>query len=884
MLSSVLELRNIDRSIIHEVGGKAVNLGELLNIEGVNVPEGFCITTRIFKDVIYKNSLIRNLIDKLSSLTLESRDQIGELCGKIRDGIESAGISKDLRQEIVRHLSKLESASELGKNSAYAIRSSATAEDLPFVSFAGQQDSYLNIIGEESILRHIGKCWASLFTERATIYRMQNGYDHRYLYLAVIVQQMVFPNTSGIMFTADPINGNRKIVSVDAGFGLGEGLVSGLTNADNYKVSNGRIIGKNITDKRIAIYGLKQGGTGKKDIERKQRRKQVLADKQILELEVIGRKIEGHFGEPQDIEWCCADGLCYVLQTRPITTLFPVPEPNNGGNRVYVSVGHQQMMTDAIKPLGLSIWQMTAARPMSVAAGRFFVDVTPELASPEGRNLLFNVLGKSDPLIKDALEEIFSRETFIKSMVDAQPKKSAVKANWGPSPADFSALNDYDATVVDELIERAQRSISTLQQNIKAKSGTDVFNCIIQDLREERPKLNDSRSFGVIMTGMNASSWLNEKMLEWLGEKNVADIISQSVPNNVTSEMGLALMDVADAIRPYPEVVAYFERVRNDDFLDKMEQYRGGKQSKEVIHNFLSKYGMRCAGEIDITRPRWIENLSTLLPLILANVRQFQAGEAKRKFETGIRRALHKEKELLERLATLPDGKEKVKQTKLMIDLVRNLIGYREYPKYTIVSRYYIYKQALLKEAERLIQAGVINEKEDIYYLHFDELNEMVRLLDNGSAVKDFYKELISSRKEQHSHYEKLCPPRVITSDGEVITGRYKRENVPVGAIIGLPVSSGVVEGRARVILNMEDASLSENDILVTTFTDPSWTTLFVSIKGLVTEVGGLMTHGAVIAREYGLPAVVGVENATKLIKDGQKIRINGAEGFVELL
>ncbi len=212
-----------------------------------------------------------------------------------------------------------------------------------------------------------------------------------------------------------------------------------------------------------------------------------------------------------------------------------------------------------------------------------------------------------------------------------------------------------------------------------------------------------------------------------------------------------------------------------------------------------------------------------------------------------------------------------------MISLIRNFIGYREYPKYAMVTRYFVYKQALLKEAERLIQANVLHEKEDSYYLTFEELREVI-------STKQLDYQVISKRKDEYKFYEKLTPPRVITSEGEIIAGKYKREHLPASALAGLPVSSGVIEGRARVILHMEDANLQDGDIVITSFTDPSWTPLFVSIKGLVTEVGGLMTHGAVIAREYGLPAVVGVEHATKLIKDGQRIRVHGTEGYVEIL
>ncbi len=278
-----------------------------------------------------------------------------------------------------------------------------------------------------------------------------------------------------------------------------------------------------------------------------------------------------------------------------------------------------------------------------------------------------------------------------------------------------------------------------------------------------------------------------------------------------------------------------------------------------------------------MTRTRWRERPTTLVPLILSNIKIFEPGAGSRKFEQGRQEALKKEQELLARLKQLPDGEQKAGEAQRMISRLRNLIGYREYPKYGIVNRYFLYKQALLREADQLVRANVIHEKEDIYYLTVQELREVVR-------TNQLDGQIVSRRKDEHERYRKLTPPRVITSDGEIVAGAYKRASLPAGAIVGLPVSSGVVEGRARVILDMADAELAVGDILVTSFTDPSWTPLFVSIKGLVTEVGGLMTHGAVIAREYGLPAVVGVEQATRLIQDGQRIRVHGTEGYVEIL
>ncbi|WFB55869.1 phosphoenolpyruvate synthase [Paenibacillus sp. BR1-192] len=871
MRSLVLDFQDMEQNQLLLVGGKGMNLGELAKIEGIHVPEGFCVTTAGYQKAIEQNETYHDLLGQLAMLKAEDRERIGEVGRKIRQIIMDAEIPADVVKAVTHYLSRY------GEEHAYAVRSSATAEDLPHASFAGQQDTYLNIIGTEAVLKHISKCWASLFTDRAVIYRMQNGFDHSQVYLSVIVQRMVFPQASGILFTADPMTSNRKLLSIDASFGLGEALVSGLVSADCYKVQDEVIVDKRIAAKTLAIYGRQEGGTETQSIAPDQQKIQTLTEQQILRLARIGRQIEAYFGRPQDIEWCLADDVFYIVQSRPITTLYPIPEASDQENRVYISVGHQQMMTDPMKPLGLSFFLLTTPAPMRKAGGRLFVDVTHHLASPNSREFLLNSMEQHDPLMKDALMTIIDRGDFIKSLPVDKKEANPVKSSNAMPSAGAPPQFENEPTIVNDLIQRSQTSIEELKHNIGTKSGTDLFDFILEDIQQLKKILFDPQSSAVFMAAMNASSWINEKMNEWLGEKNAADTLSQSVPHNITSEMGLALLDVADAIRPYPEVIDYLQQVKHDDFLDELVTFDGGREARDAIRDFLSKYGMRCAGEIDITRTRWSEKPATLIPLILGNIKNFEPNASHRKFEQGRQEALNKEQELLERLSRLPDGEQKAAETKRMIDLIRNFIGYREYPKYGMVNRYFVYKQALLKEAEQLVETGVIHDREDIYYLSFEELHDVVR------TNKLDYR-MINKRKDEYKLYEKLTPPRVITSDGEIIVGEYKRQNIPAEAIVGLPVSSGVIEGRARVILNMEDADLEEGDILVTAFTDPSWTPLFVSIKGLITEVGGLMTHGAVIAREYGLPAVVGVENATKRIKDGQRIRVNGTEGYVEIL
>jgi phosphoenolpyruvate synthase/pyruvate phosphate dikinase len=859
----VLDFREIDQTQVALVGGKGAHLGELSRIEGLSVPAGFCVTTDAFQRILAEAPSLEDRLDRLSRLKPDDREAIRALSAEIRRIFEGIAIPDDLATAIIRPLARL------GEQAAYAVRSSATAEDLPTASFAGQQDTYLNVVGPAAILQHISRCWVSLFTERAVTYRLRNGVDHQKVHMAVVVQRMVFSQASGILFTADPVTGNRKVASVEASFGLGEALVSGLVNADVYKVRDGQVVDKTVAAKQLVIHASSAGGTHEQAIEPERQEQPALSERQVVRLVELGRLIEAHFGCPQDIEWCLVDEGFEIVQSRPITTLFPIPEAGDQENHVYVSVGHQQMMTDPIKPLGISVWQLTAGRPMYEAGGRLFVDVARILASPASRPGLLGMLGKSDPLIGDALQTILDRGDFIPSLPDEGPA-------WTP-PGGGAASVETDPAIVTELIESSQASIAALKRDIRDKSGSALLEFILRDIQEPKRIQFDPRSMQVIMAGREATWGLNDKLQAWLGEKNAADTLTQSVPHNVTSEMGLALLDIADVIRPYPEVVAFLEHVEGDEFLDELPKLAGGDEARDAIRAWLDKYGMRCAGEIDITRPRWSERPSTLVPLILGNIKNFEPGAGKRRFEQGRQEAQNKEQELLERLRALPDGEQKAEEAKRMIDRVRAFAGFREYPKYVMVNRYFVYKQALLEEAERLVRAHVLREKDDIFYLTFQEIQDVV-----GTNQAD--DQLIRQRKDAFKSYGALTPPRVLTSDGEVIDGAYRRDEHPAGALVGLPVSAGTIEGRARVILDMAQADLEAGDILVTAYTDPSWTPLFVAIKGLVTEVGGLMTHGAVIAREYGLPAVVGVEHATRLIPDKQRIRVHGTDGYVEIL
>ena len=860
----VLGLEEIDKTQVALAGGKGASLGELSRIEGIRVPAGFCVTTDAFRRVMTMAPWVDDQLDRLSRLEQDDRQAIRTLSAEIRRTVDGIAIPDDLAAAITSSLTRL------GGQAACAVRSSATAEDLPTASFAGQQDTYLNVVGPAAILKHVRRCWASLFTERAVTYRLRNGFDHRKVHMAVVVQRMLFPRAAGILFTADPVTSNRKIVSIEASFGLGEALVAGLVNPDVYQVRDGEVVAKAVAAKKLAVYAQPAGGTQELAIEQENQEQPALTDPQVVRLAQLGRLIEAHFGQPQDIEWCLAEDGFQIVQSRPITTLFPVPAASDDGNHVYVSVGHQQMMTDADKAPGALL--LADDDPAADGRGRREAVRRRHAAAGFTRDPR-RLHGRRGEVRSAARGRAADRHRTRRLHPGRCRTGAGARCAVGSEPASI----ETDAAIVTGLIERSRAAIAILKRDIQDKSGPALADFILANIQELRRFMFDPQSLPAILAGMQASWRLNELVQEWLGEKNAADPLTQSVPGNVTAEMGLALLDVADVIRPHPDVVAFLEHVKDETFLDELPALDGGREARDAIQAYLDKYGMRCVGEIDITRPRWSERPTTLLPMILANVKNAEPGAGERRFEQGLQQAAHKERELLARLRAMPDGEQKAEEAKRLIDRIRTFAGYREYPKYHMVSCYFVYKQALLHDADRLVQAGVLGDREDIFYLRFEEFRDVVA----ANQVDD---ELIRQRKDAFTSYQALTPPRVLTSDGEAVAGTYRRTDVPAGALTGLPVSAGTAEGRARVILDMADADLEPGDILVTAYTDPSWTPAFVAIKGLVTEVGGLMTHGAVIAREYGLPAVVGVEHATRLIRDGQRIRVHGTDGYIEIL
>lgn len=874
----VLSFTEVDKSSLPLVGGKGANLGELSRIPSVEVPGGFCVTTGAYDDFVATSNEFTTQLESLQHINAEARDEIRTLGQKIRTHLESLSIPAPIESEILR------AWRQLGSEHAYAVRSSATAEDLPGASFAGQQDTYLNIKGEHELLLHVRKCWASLFTDRAIAYRAKNGFDHRKVLLSVVVQRMVFPSVSGILFTADPATGNRKIVSIDAAFGLGEALVSGLVNADLYKVRGEKIIKRQVAVKKIAIFPLAGGGTEEREIPPDQQREPALSEEAILELARVGRKIEEHFGRPQDIEWGYANSRIYIVQSRPVTTLYPLPELPDTAPGVFLSFGHAQMMLDPIKPLGIALWEKTMASVDSqyipvTAGGRMYFDITNTLTSWFGRKTAPIMYSKSDTLLSSAISELIRRKDFIATLKPRKRKKGDKSYN---KKAVSMLAGSVFSLVFRETIEYPDlprmtiEVIESLRRDLGSRSGADRIDFMAGHFTHTFDSIIEKvgRPLSAAVISASLIGWLAKR---WLGEPAPLDELTKSAPRNISTEMGLDLGDLSDVIRVYPAALEYLKHADDATFLEGLNHVEGGEVVRAAFEKFLRKYGMRCPGEIDITRPRWRERPTQLVPAIVSHIQSAEPGEHRRKFAQGQSDADYAAEMLLQRLKQKVGGSFKARVMTKLIRTYRKFIGIREYPKYFLINLFNEYKRVIMEEAGRLVERGVIARPDDVFYLTLDELSAAIN---TGRADRA----KIAALREKYVEYEKLKPPRLLTSEGEMLQGSYAARKLPAGALEGMPVSAGTVEGRARVITKLEEADLEKGDILVAPFTDPGWTPLFVSASGLVTEIGGLMTHGAVVAREYGIPAVVGVDDATHKIHDGQHIRVDGTQGIIEML
>jgi pyruvate,water dikinase len=866
------------------VGGKGANLGEMARA-GFPVPPGFCVTTEAFRrfmagvpgsDDLYKS------LDSLAHDDVEGVRRIGE---DVRRVLQAAPIPPAIADAVGAELARM------GAEHPYAVRSSATAEDLPSASFAGQHDTYLNVRGEADLIDRVRACWASLFTDRAILYRAKNGFLHRSVELSVVVQRMIFPDVAGILFTADPVTGSRRVVSIDASYGLGEALVSGLVSADLYKIDKKTgAVEVRVADKAIALRPAPGGGTVREDIPEEKRKVRVLRDDQARALADLGARVEAHYGSPQDIEWGMVGNEIVLLQTRPITSLFPLPEPrpSDGSLHVYFSFSHAQVMTDPMSPMGQSMWRLIFpfGRPsrgynpfLCQAGGRLYVDVTPLLRNRVFREVFPKILRAADQLASQAIAELVKQKELFEGPGIPSGVRPANVLRW-VLPLVFKAQARLfflpPEGAADALSAHADAFLKEVRGRLMAAPpGADRVEAAIEVMEELF-----HRCVWAVPSYLIAGILAKAIAGRLAGEEGAADInaIARGLSGNVTTDMDLAVGDLADAARSAPDLASHLGGPDPTEALRRAREMSGAEAFVEAWDQFIERYGMRGPSEIDIARPRFRDEPGSLLKAVAGNLRQSEPGTHRAHHRKLAAEAESAGRRLIESASKGPLGLLRGSVMRRMVRVARNLLPVREHPKLFLIKTIDLLRTTILQEASAIQASGRIDDAGDIWFL---ELPEVARALRDPSLD---IRATIARRKADFARFREISPPRVLTSDGEALSARHAGESLPAGAIAGSPVSSGKVEGIARVILSPHEEILHQGEILVAPFTDPGWTPLFINAAGLVMEVGGLMTHGSVVAREYGIPAVVCVPDATKRIRTGQRIRVDGDLGYVQIL
>lgn len=889
-------------------GGKGASLARL-TAAGFPVPTGFCLTTRAYEDFVAANQLAERILaclpaDESDPAALEDASQ------RIRSFYASGKMLPELENDL------LNAYRELGKP-AVAVRSSATAEDLPELSFAGQQDTFLNVSGEDDLLEAVVNCWSSLWTGRAIGYRQRSRVPHEGIALAVIVQQMVDSRASGVLFSANPLSGLRSETVIDATLGLGEALVSGQVQPDHYVVNTDRglILSKSLGEKALSIHARPDGGTERLQQDRSQL--QALPDEQILGLSQLSQQVADLFDSPQDIEWAWDGQALFILQSRPITSLFPTPERVPPDPlKVFLSFGAVQGMLDPMTPLGrdsiLDIFAMGAlmmgvhatrdSQSVLYSAGeRLWINFTPILSNKIGRRILPVVFNMVEPAVRQALEQIWDDPRLQPGEKTISPKARIRLARFALPMAGNILLNLAAPKKRREfIVQQGEDLLELMRQRCVAIEGDpwqklEQQSRLLGDLATEKLPVTLRRFISGVAAGMVSWNLLNKLAVGSVKGKPpeqqaaVRDLVLQvtrGMPFNPTTEMDLNLWAMAQAIHADP---AALQACLENEPAGLAQRYLSGSLPESlagVVKPFLERYGGRGFCEIDLGRARWNEDPTHVFEMLASFLQIENKSLAP---DVVFARGAASAQEAIDQLARIVRSSRlgwlKAGLVRFFAGRARQLMGARESPKFFAVRLMALDRGQFLSTGRELVQSGELEQPDDLFYLDLDELEAFTR-----REARD-WKGLIRERRQAYDReLQRRQVPRLLLSDGrafyegisaideagEGLTGS--------GGFHGSPVSTGSAQGRVRVVRDPRQAGLLPGEILVCPGTDPSWTPLFLSAAGLVMEVGGMMTHGAVVAREYGIPAIVGVDRATTRLHTGQLIRIDGSTGKIVLL
>ena len=856
-------LKDVSQQDLSRVGGKAANLGEMIKVS-LPVPTGFVLLIDSYNKFIEHNKIrfkIEELLKNRDNIEFESMKAISS---KIKKFFEKGKIPDDILTEIDNLYEQIGSPEVV-------VRSSATLEDSPITSFAGQYDSFLNVEGKEQLHKCIKKCWASLWNARALSYRLINKIDDNELAHGVIIQKLIKAEKSGILFTANPVNNRRDQMLINASWGLGEAIVSGNVTPDQWIVNKEK---QKIVKEDIAVKGkmtvVKDNGTELVDVSGERYQQSSLNQNEVQKLLELGQKVEEHFELPQDIEWACCDNNFYLVQSRPITTLFPQLKSGDSGEELKIYTNFlllDKVIPEPLTPIGEDLWKkfLKSIMPTSwvkSVAGRLFIDTTELSRLEKWWDGIRNSPSAMDPLtLKTSLEVLERNKAELKQQ--RKPLIKVIPTLLGfLSPSLFKfILTSMPKTLYGVLFspEKAIRKaynygenqIKSLEQKI-AKLHTREEK--IEFIEEKAPAVYYFIPLKVLFHVINSLTYLDKarKIInKHLDEMPELSKVEKSLPHNVTTEMGMELLKIAQKFD------------RSDETL---------MPDQPDIKKFLNKYGHRAYLEVDPGIPRWREEPGYVINLIKSYISNKSYDERIKRFYHDKEEAERTIENITMQLKEKGDQRDARKVEKIL-KKYRKLFGVRELPKYIMVKGVTLFREILLEIGDELVSGGRLDNKQDIFYVSFQDIK----------SDKKLQKLVLQNRKMYRKEFKRVSVPRVITSTGETIFSPGESEKT--GQFGGIPVSPGIHEGQVKVLEHPNESNkLSKGDILVTKATNPAWTPLFLEIGGLITEMGGPISHGSVVAREYGVPAIAGLREATTRFKDGQFIRLNGETGKVEIL
>lgn len=852
----VLDLSRLTADHIAAVGGKAANLGELIRA-GFDVPPGFCITTEAYRRVVRGTAVEAGTIADAAAA---------------RTAVLGAAFPEAVADAVREAYGRLES----GADGPVAVRSSATAEDLPGASFAGQQDTYLDVAGIDDVLDAVHRCWASLWTDRAVAYRAAQGIDGAGVALAVVVQRMVDAQSAGVLFTADPVTGRRRQCVIDAARGLGEAVVSGSVDPDHFTVDTAS---RRILDRR-------RGGQSGAEAS--------VTDDEVQALAALGDRVEAVFGSPQDIEWAIdADGHLWLTQSRPITTLYPVPVRDvplpADQTRVFFCVSLAQGLHRPITPMGVAAFRIVGSgfldligrRPDSIVDGpggfaiggdRIFMDATPVVRSAVGREIFPRALD-----VMEARSAVVLRDLFGDPRFSVLPKSRRRFARGFLHLATRIRLPLIAGQALFSPTA-AQRRVRRLADEVRARDIPDGdiptrVDGVVDLLFRTMPLAPRSLPGAVVGFAMLG---LASRLLRGSTRPGDLQTVLRSVPYNVTTEMDLDLWRVAVEARGDADSAA---ALRNSTAQDLADGYLAGTLPgalQRAMTDFLGRYGHRAVAEIDLGMPRWSDDPTHLFGVLTGYLKlDADADTPVQRFADGARAATTMVNTLIGRARRR--GPLRAAAVRFCLRRTRALVGMREMPKFLMIIGMGQARAVMLQIGRELAAAGRIANPEDVFFLDFRETKR--------AAGGDDLRSLVRERRARYdSELTRRHVPRVLLSDGTELEALGSGSaTVQEGALRGTPASAGTVTAPARVILDPNGAHLEPGEILVAPSTDPGWTPLFLTAGGLVMEMGGANSHGAVVAREYGIPAVVGVPGATATITTGAEVTVDGSSGVVRV-